>query len=174
MKKKFSLLLTVAALLLPATVVFAQKKNQLEGAWKIVEVTIPAGSPTNVAMKDTTISDPQPGLIIFTKGYYSVMAVRTSTPRTAAERPKDVNNLTDAEKIARFTEWSPLLANSGTYEIKGSTLIRHPIVAKSAEVMNSQDPLTNEFKIDGNNTLFLNPTPDHAATEPRAKLKRVE
>jgi hypothetical protein len=171
--KKILFLMITPAFLVHGPTTFGQKKNQLEGAWKIVEVTIPAGSPTNVAMKDTTISNPQPGLIIFTKGYYSVMAVRTSSPRTAAERPKDVNNLTDAEKIARFAEWSPLLANSGTYEIKGSTLIRHPIVAKSAEVMNSQNPLTNEFKIDGN-TLFLNPTPDHATTEPRAKLKRVE
>jgi len=173
--KKILFLMFTAALLVYSSPGFTQKKNQLDGVWKVVEVTIPGAirSPSS-SMKDTTIGNPQPGLLIFTKGYYSVNVLRGTQPRSAVEAAKDPNNLTDAEKLARFDEWQPLVANSGTYETKGSTIVRHPVVAKSVEVMNARDPLTQEFKIEGNSTLFLNPTPEHAKTEPRIKLIRVE
>jgi len=172
--KSILLVTTAATLLFTTNTVFAQKKNQLEGVWKVVEVTVPSANPANSAMRDTTISNPQPALVIFTKGYYSVLGVQTSQPRVASEPPKDPNNLTDAEKIARFTEWSPFVANSGTYEIKGSTVIRHQIVSKSADVMNRQTPLTDEFKLEDANTLRLNPAGNRAGIRPRVKLTRVE
>jgi hypothetical protein len=49
-----------------------QKKSQLEGVWKVTEVVPPASTANE---KPTSITTPQPGLIIFTKGYYSGMAV---------------------------------------------------------------------------------------------------
>jgi hypothetical protein len=95
-------------------------------------------------------------------------------PRVAVASPKDSLKLTDDEKIARFEEWNTFVANSGTYEIKGSILIRHPIVAKNVSVMTKETPTVNEFKLEGTNTLWLNPTPDRLATDPRVKFARVE
>jgi hypothetical protein len=174
MKKNLFLITTGFVFLVSTNTGFAQKKNQLEGVWKVVEVIVPSAIPVNPPMKDTTISNPGPALVIFTKGYYSILGLQTTQPRVSSEPPKDPNNLTDAEKIARFTEWSPFVANSGTYEIKGSTVIRHPIVAKSADVMNSQTPLTDEFKLEGANTLRLNPAGNRSGIRPRTKWIRVE
>src|SRR5215203_1004753 len=130
MKKNLFFITTLFTFLLAANVAFAQKKNQLEGVWKIVEAIVPHADS---AGKDymTTDSNPQPSLIIFTKGYYSIIAIEGGQTRVAVEPAKDPQNLTDAEKITRFTHWSPIHANSGTYENKGSMLIRHPIVAKN-------------------------------------------
>jgi hypothetical protein len=172
--KKISFVITaLAAFLLNENAAFAQTKNKFEGAWKIVEVILPVTNPTG---KDSTtrVSNPQPSLIIFTRGYYSIAAIRGAQPRAAIAPPKDSLNLTDDEKIARYAEWNTFVANSGTYEIKGSTLIRHPIVAKNVSVMTSNTPNISEFKLEGDNTLWLNPTPDRLATDPRFKLTRLE
>ena len=95
-------------------------------------------------------------------------------PRAAVEPPKDPQNLTDAEKIALYEQWRQFVANSGTYEIKGATITRRPIVAKNVAVMTSGTPNIQEFKLEGANTLWLIPTGDQAATQPRIKLTRVE
>jgi hypothetical protein len=146
-------------------------KTQVEGVWKLSEVLLP---PKNPAEKGTTITNPQPSLIIFTKGYYSWLAVRGREPRAAFAPAKDPENLTDAEKIARYEQWSPFTANTGTYEVKGSTLLFHPIVAKSVEVMTSGKPITWELKVEAPNSLWLNPASDRATTEPRLKFTRLE
>ena len=147
----------------------SQTKTQLEGVWKLVEVQVPPKTP---AEKATTITNPLPGLMILTKGYYSLLAVREERPAFAPA--KDPANLTDAEKIARYEQWRSFSANSGTYEVKGSTLMFHPIVAKNVEVMTSGKPITWELKVEGPNTLWLIPTSDRAPTEPKLKVTRVE
>jgi hypothetical protein len=149
----------------------SQAKSQVEGVWKIAEVVMP---PKNPGEKATSITDAQPGLIIFTKGYYSLMAVRASQPRAAFAPAKDPANLTDAEKIARYEQWNPFTANSGTYEVKGSTLQMHPIVAKNVEVMTSGTPITWELKVEAPSTLWLIPPSDRATTDPRVKFTRLE
>jgi hypothetical protein len=149
----------------------SQTKTQIEGVWKLAEVSVASKNP---AEKGTTTTNPQPGLIIFTKGYYSLLAVRGTEPRAAFAPAKDPENLTDAEKIARYEQWRPFTANSGTYELKGSMLQLHPIVAKSVEVMTSGKPITWELKVEGPNTLWLIPPSDRAMTDPRLKFARVE
>ena len=146
-------------------------KTQVEGVWKVTEVVMP---PKNPAEKATSITDPQPGLMIFTKGYYSAIVVRGTQPRAAVAAAKDPANLTDAEKIARYEQWNTFTANSGTYEVKGSTLNMHPIVAKNVEVMTSGTPITRELKVEPPNTLWLIPTSDRATTDPRVKFTKVE
>jgi len=84
----------------------SQTKTPVEGVWKIAEMLVPSKNPTE---KGTTMTNPQPGLIIFTKGYYSLLAVRGREPRAAFAPAKDPENLTDAEKIARYEQWSRLL-----------------------------------------------------------------
>jgi hypothetical protein len=148
-----------------------QTKSPVEGVWRIAEMVMPGGG---AAEKGTTITNPQPSLIIFTRGHYSQVIVRGQQPRAAAAPAKDPRNPTDAEKLALLEEWRPVGANAGTYEVKGTTIIRRAIVAKSVEVMTSATPLTSEYKLEGTNTLWLIPTGDRAATDPRLKLTRLE
>jgi len=163
--------LSLVFCVLSASAAFGQTKTSVEGVWKVAEVVMPSRNP---AEKAATNSNPQPGLIIFTKGYYSQVLVPGGEPRTAVEPAKDPQNLTDAEKIALFEQWRQFTANSGTYEIKGTTIIRRAIVAKNVAVMTSGTPNIQEFKLEGANTLWLIPTGDQAATQPRVKLTRVE
>lgn len=170
MKKILFAIAVLPAFLLAANAAFAQKKNQLEGVWKVVEVIVPSQN----SGKDTIISTPQPGVVIFTKSYYSIIVIQSGQSRTAAGQPKDAQHLTDAEKIARYSEWSPLVANSGTYEIVGSTIHRHPIVAKTVDVMNNQNPTPDDFTLEGTNTLRITPAADRAGIRPKVKLTRLE
>ncbi|HMG33992.1 MAG TPA: hypothetical protein VKM94_08650 [Blastocatellia bacterium] len=167
--KRFAL--SVVFCVVSASAAFAQTKSPIEGVWKVTEVVLPGTSPSD---KGTTISNPQPGLFIFTKGYYSQLFVRGDKPRAEVEPPKDPQNPTDAEKIALFQQWGPFIANSGTYEMKGATISMKPIVAKSANLMTSGASIVREFKLEGTNTLWLLPAGDQAANQPRMKLTRVE
>jgi hypothetical protein len=53
-------------------------------------------------------------------------------------------------------------------------LLLHPTVAKNVEVMTRGTPTTWELKPEAPNSLWLIPSSDGAATEPRLKLTRVE
>ena len=165
--KRYALTLVFAVL--SASAALAQTKSPVEGVWKAAEV-VPASS--SAAEKPKPITNPQPGLLIFTKGYYSVVAVTGENPRAAVE-PKDRQNLTDAEKLAFFEQWRAFAANSGAYEIKGSTLTRRPSVAKNLNVMGGQQTIISEFKMEGPNTLWLIPPADRP-NDPRVKWTRVE
>lgn len=164
-----TLLISSGAVGSPAAL--AQKKASIEGVWKVAEVVTPGATPAD---KATTITSPQPGLLIFTKGHYSSTVVTGGEARAATEPPKDPQNLTDAEKMARYEQWNRFAANAGAYEIKGTTLIRRPMVAKNPNVMDGTTPINSEFKLDGPNTLWLIPTGDNAATGSRVKYTRVE
>lgn len=147
------------------------KKTQLEGAWKVAEVLPPA---TSANPKPTPVTSPQPGLLIFTKGYYSGMSVTALQPRTATAPPKDPTNLTDAEKIARYEQWAPFIANAGTYEVKGSTLTLRPMVAKNPNMMTGESTVTWELKLEGANAFWLIPPADRAPNSPQVKFTRLE
>jgi hypothetical protein len=64
---------------------------------------------------------------------------------------------TDADRIAKYRECQPFVAQSGTYEVKGSTVIMRPILARNTQVMASKHAHLHEFKIQGD-TLWLTPT----------------
>jgi hypothetical protein len=162
--------LSIIFFLLTASGAFAQTKTPVEGVWKIAERILPGTHPLAKGVTPTNINPPS--LIIFTRGYYSQVYLGSAETRAAVERAKDPQNLTDAEKIARYEAWRPLFANAGTYEIKGSALILHPTVAKNPNQMNGRWPAV-EFKLEGPNTLWLIPTAE-SAIEPRIKLTRVE
>jgi hypothetical protein len=75
---------------------------------------------------------PFPSIFIFTPRHYSMVWVFGVEPQQSfAERW----NPTDAEKIERFNS---MVVNSGTYEIEGSTLTAHPIVARIPDFMNGK------------------------------------
>ena len=162
--------LSIALCLLIASGGFAQTKTPVEGVWKIAERVVPG---TNPRAKGVAITYKNlPSLIIFTRGYYSQVYLSDDEPRAALPRPKDTQNLTDIEKIARYESWRPFFANAGSYEIKGSALILHPSVAKNPNQMNGRWPAL-EFKLDGPNMLWLIPATE-SSIEPVIKLTRVE
>ena len=139
-------------------------KSPIEGVWKVAEVQVTGGQGSNPA--------PQPGLYIFTRGYYSVMTINADKPRSVIDVQAAVT--TDKDKVARYEHWSPLTANSGTYTVKGTTVTTRPMVAKNEGVM--QGPAqTRDFKIEGT-TLWLiqKGGPAGANTETRTRLTRLE
>ena len=147
--------------LLIASAAFAQTKPSLEGAWKITEWVEKGKTYSNL-----------PGLFIFTKGYYSTVFVM-SEQRPAVPRAKDPQNLTDADKIARFEQWRSFFAASGTYEIKGSTVSMRSLVAKSLWEMVRQTELA--FEMEGPNTVLVIPNGEGAQNVGlRIKLTRLE
>src|SRR5687768_14605321 len=91
---------------------FAQTKSPVEGVWRVAEIVTTGANAENN-------NKPQPGLYIFTRGYYSQVIINGTQPRRTVEY-KMLNQPTDAEKLARYEQWQPFAANSGTYEIKGS------------------------------------------------------
>jgi hypothetical protein len=151
--------------------VFGQTKSltpaTLDGVWKISEiVTTGANAGTN--------RSPQPSLVIFTKGYYSFLSVNGTQARPKVAPAKDPAKLTDAEKLARYEQWSPFTANSGTFEIKGTTLSRRPIVAKNDAVMTGP-PATAEMQLEGDSLwLITKSAPGQPASETRTKLTRLK
>ena len=154
----------LATLALPLRTASAQEAltaKSLEGVWKVSKV-VTAG---------VVNSNPQPGLLIFTRGYYSALRVNSSEPRKASPEPKDPQKLTDAEKLARYEEWAPYAASAGTYEVKGNTIINHNSVAKMVKGMT----LTEEaiiLKFDGN-SLVDGPKPGNPNSDRQTTYTRV-
>lgn len=150
---------------------FAQARSaapSIEGVWKVSEVVT---TDANAA----TVNNPQPSLVMFTRGHYSYMSVNGTQPRPKVEPAKNPNKLTDPEKIARYEQWNPFTANAGTYEVKGTTLTRRALVAKNEAVMTTNPPVVSEFKLEGN-TLWLTTksAPGQPASENRTRLTRVQ
>ena len=169
--KAFTFFAALSFFLLLTCAGFSQTKSPIEGVWKIAEYIRPGKSS---AEKDTTITDPQPGLFIFTRNYFSQTFVMGDRPRAAVAAFKDRQNPTDAEKIARYEQWRQFAANAGTYEINGSTIIFHASVAKNVNIMNRGGSHTLVFTLEDPNTLWLIPTAEESAIEPRIKLIRQE
>ena len=153
--------------LLPGIAIAQQgTASPIDGVWRLSDITAlgPNGSTNN---------SPQPSLIIFARGHYSWVHVSGTAPRKS--RPvAAASMLTDAEKIAAFEEWNPLTTNAGTFDIKGSTVTRRPIVAKNVGVMGpTANPIVQEFKIDGNTLTITGPSPGNPKTQTRYTLTRV-
>ena len=108
------------------------------GVWQVKEIAGQSGGE---------ITDkPFPGIIIFTPRHYSMVWVfDAEPPRSFAERWTP----TDAEKIERFDS---LVVNSGTYEVRGSTLRAHPVVARIPEFVGGK--LICEYQVE-NDTMRL-------------------
>jgi hypothetical protein len=135
MNSLYKFVICAACLAILANAPIASAQGNVEGVWKIVEMTSGPNGLTN--------PNPQPGLYIFTKSYYSLVAVDSDKPRT--DLP--AQNATDAQKIAA---WTPFAANAGTYEIKGNVLTMHPVVAMYPNIMKPGSSVTSELKIEGN------------------------
>ena len=121
----------------------AQSPSGLQGAWQVVEVTTtgPNGS---------TNSRPQPGVYLFTARHYSITAVLSAEPRPVF---KDPANVTGEEALA---VWTPLQAQSGTYEVAGGSLSLLPMVAKNPGVMRTgRKPDVYSFTVQGDSLTLV-------------------
>ncbi|HET7085142.1 MAG TPA: hypothetical protein VFI23_10250 [Rhizomicrobium sp.] len=157
-----------AALLITVSLVataFAQQAGptaaSLEGVWKVTKVV--QGGVVN--------TNPQPGLLIFTRGYYSTTRVTAGEARKQAPAPKDLAHPTDAEKVAFYNEWAGYGASAGTYEVKGNTIVNHNIVAKMVRGMTlTEEALILNF--DGN-SFIARPKPGSPNSDRETTYTRV-
>ena len=160
-------LLTLVLLVPVAAIAQQGGASPIDGVWRITDVTTTGANPA----KNTS---PQPSLIIFSRGHYSWLSVGGTTPRKQRAALATPGKVTDAEKLAAFEEWNPFTANTGTFEIKGSTLTRRPTVAKNAGVMAANaNPTVQEFKMDGNTLTLTGPAPGDPKGQTRFSLTRV-
>jgi hypothetical protein len=142
-------------------------ESPLVGAWRITEFSF--------ASPDTsfTISDPQPSLMIFLTSHYSQMYVPGDEPRELFSGDEPVlgaQEPTDAEVLTAFGSF---IANSGTYEVSGSTIVTRPIVAKTPNFM-AGGSLSYTYRLDGDTLwLTLNP-PWDPSSENGFTLTRLE
>jgi hypothetical protein len=149
-------LLAVAALLCTvASVLSAQSTavSPLVGAWRVTELADGNGPP---------VTNPQPGLYVFTRQHYSFARINGTKPLPAY--PSN-DKATDADKVAVF---NALYLNTGTYTVTGNTLATKAMVAKSAFAIGGAGN-QYEFAIAGN-TLTLTQKPAGAVI----RLTRLE
>jgi len=168
MMTRFKIGVIVAVVMVASVVLIrAQTASSLQGVWRVTEIVVTgANAKTN--------KTPQPGLYIFTKLHYSIVSVSGTAPRADYGAPKDSAKLTDAEKIVRFEAWDAVTANSGTYQVSGTTVTTQPLVAKSPSVM-AGPPATWDFRIEGKTlTLTQKSAAGPPASETRVMLMRVE
>ena len=100
-----SLLLLSVLTLIPG-VAAAQS---IEGVWRLVEREVQGGA--NPRMESGSLI--QPGLLIYTEGYFAYLIDNSTEPRPVIEQA------TDAQIVALI---NPLAFAAGTYELDGSTI----------------------------------------------------
>ncbi len=122
----------------PESVEQAGLVNPLQGVWSVSEMTPGSGS--------ATITPSQPGLFIFTEGYYSAVHSLGGEPRS---RSAVSFNPTAEEKVDQYDS---IIVNAGNYDVSGSTVTFRPQIAKSPEFVGGQS--TMNFQIDGDVLTF--------------------
>jgi hypothetical protein len=127
--------------------------SPLVGAWRVTEVTDANAAP---------ITNPQPGMYIFTRQHYSFTRIQGTKPLPVY--PSN-DKATDADKVAVF---NALYLNAGTYTVTGNTLATKATVAKSAFAIGGAGN-QYEFSVTGNN-LVLTQKPSGAVI----RLVRLE
>jgi len=121
--------------------------SPLVGAWRITEFSS-SGPDTSY-----TISDPQPSLLIFLTSRYSQMYVPGDEPRELFSGDEPVLGAQEPTDAELLTAYGSFIANSGTYEVSGSTITTRPIVAKTPNFM-AGGSLSYTYRVEGD-TLWL-------------------
>ncbi len=118
-------LLFIATALLIAIPVSAQENSELPGGWIVTSWAGPGGE---------VISDPQPGLFVFTaSGVYSIMYVNSDESRAVQAGETE----TDAEKLEAYDSFT---ANSGRYTVEGDQITYEAYMAKNPSYMSRFGP----------------------------------
>ena len=141
--------------------------NPLMGVWRSVQTQFfdtAFGGPR-------VVSPTQPALLLFTRGYYSVVAVQSARPRP--DLPTDITTAT-ADQLRAV--WGRFAANAGTYTISGDTVTLRFIVAKNPSHMAPDYFQRARFRSVGDSLwmrIFATST-GPLNSEPETKLVRVE
>ena len=139
----------------------------VEGAWRITEFSS-TGPDTSY-----TISDPQPSLLIFLAGHYSQMYVPGDEPRELFSGDEPVLGAQEPTEAEVLTAFGSFIANSGTYEVSGSTITTRPIVAKNPNFM-AGGSISYTYRVEGDTFwLTINP-PWDPDVEDSFTLTRLE
>lgn len=147
-------------------------RKPIEGAWKVTEIVVTGADASNVP-------NPQPGLLIFAGRHYSIMHVTGTQPR----KPFNAEDPTQQEKLAAFDSF---VANTGTFELSGTTLTIRPVVARNPGFMAGGFD-KYQIRIEGNTMSLTNKSTDFhlrkgdkvlqssaPLSETRLKLVRIE
>ena len=165
-----TLFVVVGILTLATGVVLGQSKPSIQGVWRIAE-------RTTTGPQGATNKNPQPGQWIFTAKHYSFVQDASLKPRPVVEVLAPNTNLTDAQMVERYRDWAPVSAQSGTYEISGTTLSLRPIAAKGSGVLAVKAGLSYQFKLEGNALVLTSLTGPNGNKTPNPttiRLTRVE
>ena len=142
----------VGVLAASADVGFTQAKPaapSIEGAWRTISVVTTGANPSTNTKVPASV-------VIYTKKHYSIVEMNNPRQLPPPAPPKVAGKLTNAEKVAQYEDWLAVTANSGTYEIKGTTLIRRPLVSKASPPQGAKtyEDAVRELKFEGNNTML--------------------
>ncbi len=139
--------------------------NPLHGVWSMTAMTPGDGG--------ATIDPSQPGLFIFTEGYYSAVYSLGADPRPLSAAGF---NPTSEEKVAQY---DTIIVNTGTYEASGSTITFRPMVAKAPEFIGGHS--TMDFQIDddvltltGQSVVAADEVSEPEAPRSSMTLRRIE
>lgn len=164
--KRFLVPVVAVGLLVVAVVARAQQRSSpsLVGVWKVAEVT-------TTGPNGRKVTNPQPGVRIYTPRYFSVTDVTSDRPRPELPPPGKASDkqLADA--------FGPFAARAGTYEVKGNEILYHIIAAKAPNLMKPGIVLTSTFKFEGNDTVVIVQKTDQngpVANPLTTKLTRLE
>lgn len=134
---KRALMASVVTGVLFAAATLQSQSASLAGAWRITEVRTTGTS-------GTTNRTPQPGMFLFTSKHYAIVRDASEKPRG---RFKDLSHITAQEA---YDLWYPVQAQSGSYEVRGDTLVTHIIAAKNPENTTGKVSDTYKVKVSGN------------------------
>ena len=126
--KLFAAVSVIAALMvIPAHPDGAQES--VHGVWQIEEIS--GHDPEAGAWRTENV---QPSLYMFMDGYYSIMLVRGNEARPSMPQGTTWDSMT-LEQYRSVCSGEFFSANSGTYEVTGSSLTVRPMVAKWPNLM---------------------------------------
>jgi hypothetical protein len=133
------------------------RRAPLEGVWDRLSVTYRG--------PDTSWTDrrPQASLYIFTKGYYSMMFIPGTAPRT----PFTSGRPSAAERVTAFDSFR---ASSGTYEVRDSNLTLRPRVARVPNLMAGESQ-SYTFQLRGDSLWLTFDYPWAAGTTRTARVR---
>jgi hypothetical protein len=156
-----------------ASVGFGQAKPaaapSIVGVWRTTSAVTTGANPSSNTKIPASI-------VIYTKSHYSIVEMNNPRQKPAPAPPKVAGKLTDAEKLALYEDWLAPTVNSGTYEIKGTTLTRRPLVAKGSPTPPAKTyaDAVRELKFEGNNTMIQIAKSADGKSETRRTYMRLE
>lgn len=136
----------------------AQAQGSIEGTWQMYEVTVSRGANFRTAI------NPNLGLLMFTERHYGMFVNAGDRPDVP---PGSGPLATDELKLAAFESF---IANAGTYEVSGSKLTLHLMLARSPSGLGSSPEFG--YRIDGDK--LITTTTSSAGVETRTTYARLD